>query len=80
MHFKILKYAALEGYGTVPNGGLLESTFTGFGSALNTTYFFLTVSGSHLNSGWSIMYFGNQGNTVRCFSVATVACLFLLSP
>ena len=45
MRFKILKYAALEGYGTVPNGGLLESTSTGFGSALNTTYFFLTLSG-----------------------------------
>lgn len=45
MRFKILKYAALEGYGAVPNGGLLESTSTGFGSTLNTTYFFLTLSG-----------------------------------
>lgn len=24
------------------------------------------------------MYFGNQGNTMWCFSVATVACLFFI--
>jgi len=45
LHFRILKYASVEGYSTVPRGGLLESSSTGFGSALNTMYFFLTLSG-----------------------------------
>lgn len=58
---------------------LIEDYSSLLPQALDHSFSSPSLANTFTVNGRSIMYFGNQGNTVECFSVASVACLVVFS-